>query len=180
MDHDDHPPPPHHLRHGLHPESTSEGPHHPTVYLDQNKWSELATAVLVPERIRTDEELYAASEIIRFAADDGTILPLSSAHLLETSGLHGERRYEVGVTIASFSGGWEMRHPWNVFEQEAIEALASRMGHTTTIETDRPVITTEPNTWMQRTSSMGQGLGRRGAWSCSSPCSVLQAWSSSN
>jgi hypothetical protein len=32
-----------------------------------------------------------------------------------------------------------MRHPWNVFEQEAIEALASRMGHTVSdvIKTDR-------------------------------------------
>ncbi len=142
---------------GFNPESTSQGPHRPTIYLDQNKWSELATAVLVPERVRTDEELYAAFEIIGFAGDDGTILPLSSAHLLETSGLHGDRRYEVGVTIASFSSGWQMRHPWNVFEQEAIEALASRMGHTTTIETDRPVVTTEPNAWMQRTSSMGLG-----------------------
>jgi hypothetical protein len=119
--------------------------------------------VLVPERVRTDEELCAAFEIIRFAGDDGTILPLSSAHLLETSGLHGDRRYEVGVTIASFSSGWQMRHPWNVFEQEAIEALASRMGHTTTIETDRPVVTTEPNAWMQRTSSMGLGPRPKGS-----------------
>lgn len=142
---------------GFNPESRSQGPQRPTIYLDQNKWSELATAVLVPERVRTDEELYAALEIVRFAGDDGTILPLSSAHLLETSGLHGDRRYEVGVTIASFSSGWQMRHPWNVFEQEAIEALASRMDPATTIETGRPVVTTEPNAWMQRTSAMGLG-----------------------
>ncbi|QMW65331.1 hypothetical protein H4N58_14115 [Mumia sp. ZJ1417] len=142
---------------GFNPESTIQGPHRPTIYLDQNKWSELATAVLVPERIRTDKQLSAALEIIRFAGDDGTILPLSSAHLLETSWLHGDRRYEVGVTIASFSGGWQMRHPWNVFEQEAIEALASRLNHAMTIETGQPVITTEPNAWTQRTSSLGLG-----------------------
>ncbi|MCD4524712.1 hypothetical protein [Nocardioides sp. cx-173] len=131
-------------------------PHRPTVYLDQNKWSELARAVLVPERVRTSEEMYAAQEIVRFASDDGVILPLSAAHLLETSGLSGDRRYEVGVTIASFSAGWQMRHPWKVFEQEAIEALARRLPDKY-IDTGRPVVTTEPNAWMQDTDTMGLG-----------------------
>lgn len=135
---------------------TESGPHRPTIYLDQNKWSELARAVLVPERVRTSEEMYAALELIRFASDDGAILPLASAHLLETSGLSGDRRYEVGVTIASFSNGWQMRHPWKVFEQEAIEALARRRPDRV-IDTGRPVVTTEPNAWMQDTGAMGLG-----------------------
>jgi hypothetical protein len=132
------------------------GPHRPTIYLDQNKWSELARAVLVPERVQTSEEMYAAQEVVRFASDDGAILPLSSAHLLETSGLGGDRRYEVGVTIASLSAGWQMRHPWQVFEQEAIEALAKRLPDNV-IDTGRPVVTTEPNAWMQGTGTMGLG-----------------------
>jgi hypothetical protein len=115
--------------------------------------------VLVPERVPTSGDMYAAQELIRFASDDGALLPLSSAHLLETSGLSGDRRYEVGVTMASFSSGWQMRHPWNVFEQEAIEALASRMDHSATIDNGRPVITTEPNGWMREEATMG--LGRR-------------------
>lgn len=131
-------------------------PHRPTIYLDQNKWSELARTVLVPERVRTNEEMHAAQEIVRFASDDGAILPLSSAHLLETSGLSGDRRYEVGVTIASLSAGWQMRHPWKVFEQEAIEALARRLPDTV-IDTGRPVVTTEPSAWMQDTGTIGLG-----------------------
>lgn len=142
---------------GYNAASQSEvGPHRPTIYLDQNKWSELARAVLVPERVRTSEEMHAAREVVRFASDDGAILPLSSAHLLETSGLSGDRRYEVGVTIASLSAGWQMRHPWKVFEQEAIEALAKRLPGKV-IETGRPVVTTEPNAWMQDTGTMGLG-----------------------
>lgn len=149
----------HHTIHTMGYNAASErevGPHRPTIYLDQNKWSELARAVLVPERVRTSDEMYAAREVVRFASDDGAILPLSSAHLLETSRLSGDRRYEVGVTIASFSAGWQMRHPWKVFEQEAIEALARRLP-AKLIDTGRPVVTTEPNAWMQDAGAMGLG-----------------------
>lgn len=147
---------------GFNPESENQGPHRPTIYLDQNRWSALATAALAPERIGNTKELEAAAEIFRYANDDGAILPVSSAHLLETSGLHGDRRYEVGVTIASLSAGWQMRHPWNVLEQEAMEALAPRIGASTAFETGRPVVTTQPSAWQQDSSVMGLGSAPEG------------------
>lgn len=140
---------------GYNPTKPDPGPHRPTLYLDQNKWSLVAAAVLQPERVRDKRERDAALEVVRLARDDGLILPLSSAHLLETTYLHTELRYEVGVTIASLSGGWEMRHPISVLEQEAHEALARRLGLPRLLGTGRPVITTEPNAWMRNEAVRG-------------------------
>ena len=33
------------------------------------------------------------------------VLPLSMGHMLETAGLHRDRRYEVGVAMAQLAGG---------------------------------------------------------------------------
>lgn len=143
---------------GFNPESKAQGPHRPTIYLDQNKWSLLATSLLSPDRVKNKRELEAALEVHRYASDDGAILPLSSGHLLETSSLHTERRYEVGVTIASLSSGWQMRHPMNIWQQEASALLAQHLGIDDVPGADRPVITTEPRAWLYDTE--GHGLGR--------------------
>lgn len=147
---------------GFNPEGPDRGPHRPTIYLDQNKWSLLGAALLAPERVRDKQELLAARELIRLAKDDGVILPLSSAHLLETSALHTDLRYEVGVAIASLSGGWQMRHPLNIFQQEAIDALGRRLSMETASRSDKAMITTEPNAWQQRSAVLGLGPRRAG------------------
>ncbi len=110
---------------GFNAASPDPGPHRPTIYLDQNMWGLVATALTSPERVTKPEELEAALEIARLATDDGVILPLSSAHLVETSALHTERRYEVGMAIARLAGGWQMRHPMNVLQHEAAAVLAA-------------------------------------------------------
>jgi hypothetical protein len=117
----------------------------PVVYLDQNHWSTVAYATLAPDRVRSKSELAAAYEVIRFASDAGIVLPLSAGHMLETGGLYGDRRYEVGVTMAALSGGWQLRHPMTVWHQEAAALLASVLEADLPAKMDLPVITLDPN-----------------------------------
>lgn len=135
---------------GFNPESTQQGPCLPTVYLDQNMWTTLAYAKVDPHRVRNEKEREAALELIRLASDAGVILPLSSAHMLETAALFADRRYEVGLAIAELSGGWQMRHPMDVFQHEAKLGLSTHLGfETSSADAQRPIVTTEPYAWMQ-------------------------------
>jgi hypothetical protein len=142
---------------GYNPTNEPMRPHRPAVYLDQNKWSLIAASLVTPERVKDTAELEAAKEVLRFANDDGIVLPLSSAHLLETSALHTERRYEVGIAIASLSAGWQMRHPMNVLQHEAALSLGQLLAApAAALPMPRPVITTEPHAWEQ---APNPGLG---------------------
>lgn len=142
---------------GFNPETGEPRPVRPTVYLDQNKWSLVATALVAPDRIRDTDELAAALKLVEWATDDGIVLPLSSAHLLETSALYGDKRYELGVTIAGLGNGWQMRHPMDVFEHEAAQAVGEQLKLSPlSAHSVRPVITTEPEGW-QSCNSFGLG-----------------------
>lgn len=143
---------------GFNPETGEPRPRRPVVYLDQNKWSQLALARVAPERFTSPDELLAAYQLIDWARDDGIVLPLSSAHLLETSALFGEKRYDLGVTIADLSNGWQMRHPIDVIEHEATLALGDQLDLAPiTIAPERPIITTEPGSWQRTTENFGLG-----------------------
>jgi hypothetical protein len=142
---------------GYNPTNEFLHPHRPAVYLDQNKWSLISAALVTPERVKDTVELEAAKEVIRFVNDDGIVLPLSSAHLLETSALHTDRRYEVGIAIASLAAGWQMRHPMNVLQHEAALSLGQHLGvPPAALPMPRPVITTEPHAW-ERAPNAGLG-----------------------
>jgi len=145
---------------GFNADQPDQTPHRPTVYLDQNMWSRVAAAMFAPGRVTSERELWAAKEINRFGMDDGIILPLSSAHLLETTALHTDLRYEVAVTLARLSGGWQVRYPMDVLEQEAIHNLARRFTEGTERPTRRAVLTTEPNAWKRDASALGIGPPR--------------------
>lgn len=143
---------------GFNPDTGEPRPQRPTVYLDQNKWSLVATALVAPERVVDPAELAAALQLAEWASDDGIILPLSSAHLLETSALYGDKRYAIGLTIANLSNGWQMRHPIDVLQHEAADALGEQLDLTPiSSHTARGVITTEPAAW-QAKESFGLGL----------------------
>ena len=58
-----------------------------------------------PDRVNNPTERRAAQDLIRLATDGGIVLPLSMGHMLETAGLHTDRRYEVGVAMAQLAGG---------------------------------------------------------------------------
>lgn len=140
---------------GFNATNPNRAPNRPTVYLDQNMWSLLASAMAAPERIKSERELRAAREIIRLATDDGIILPLSNGHLLETTALHTDRRYEVGIAQAHLSGGWQMRHPLDVLEEEARREFSTRLPNTAEARAELPVLTTAPAAWKRDWSTVG-------------------------
>jgi len=125
----------------------TEDPLHgrPVVYLDQNHWSTVAQALTDPSRILRKSEIAPALELARLANDGGIVVPLSSAHLRETAPLDGDRRYEVGVAMAGLSGGWQMRHPTDVWRSEVTRLVAAELGLAIPSRASLPVFTLEPH-----------------------------------
>ncbi|WP_143034906.1 hypothetical protein [Glycomyces sambucus] len=127
------------------PMNTDKG--RPAVYLDQNHWSTLAWARVDPSKVKNQDELAAAQRIIALAADAGIVLPLSSAHLTETGPLYGDRRYQVGLMMASMSAGWQLRSPLKVWGNELAAMLAGYEHLPVPPSTKMPVVTLEPLAW---------------------------------
>jgi hypothetical protein len=100
----------------------------PAIYLDQNHWSTLALAVVDPQRVSSPSEFAAAKRLVDLAYDAGIVLPLSFCHLLETAAMFNSKRYDVGVTMASLSGGWQMRHPMVLMAAEVAKLAAEALG----------------------------------------------------
>jgi hypothetical protein len=115
----------------------------PVVYLDQNQWSTISKAIHCPERVANPDELHAAYEIVRLRTSGRIILPLSAAHMNETSQWgHSEGRYELAFTILALSAGWQMRDPLEVRASEFRRVIAGYHGRTS--PTRASVITLEP------------------------------------
>jgi len=80
----------------------------PTVYLDQKDWIDFA-------RWEKDSTLLPAAKgeffkVLAAAAIDGHVaVPISSAHLSETSKRGGTSRIELASTMLRYSRGWQMR-----------------------------------------------------------------------
>lgn len=129
----------------------------PSVYLDQNHWSTLARFIENPQSIRRSSERDAAEELIFLAQDGGVVLPLSSGNVRETSNLYGDQRYSLGVSIASLSGGWQLRHPLNVWKAEFIRALAEVESLEVPQSAFPSVVTLEPYAIL-RENSPAQGM----------------------
>ncbi|MDC7337197.1 hypothetical protein [Streptomyces lydicus] len=83
----------------------------PVVYLDQGHWSALSNSIFDRARVRDEKDLEAAEQLIEWAESGRVILPVSSAHALETSALFDERRQNLASTILRLSRGWQMRSP---------------------------------------------------------------------
>jgi hypothetical protein len=99
----------------------------PVVYLDQRDWSLLANALFDPERIRNDSERDAATQLIALARAQKIILPMSFAHIGETSKWSDmDRRYRHALTLAQLSRGWQMRYPIDVWQYELQQTFVSR------------------------------------------------------
>jgi hypothetical protein len=133
--------------------SQAYNPHHthpgrPSVYLDQNHWSTLAWARVDPSRVRDEDELAAALRIINLAQDATIVLPLSSAHFIETYPLYGDRRYNLGVAMAQLSAGWTLRSPMAVWDNEVAVMLARHEHQPLPTFSQLPVVTTEPQAFL--------------------------------
>ena len=89
----------------------------PVIYLDQNKWVQLAQAVNAPDKLTT-ADLDAASVLVDMAEKHEVLLPLSSGHWIETGGLDRRWREHLATQMVGLSRGWVMRDPLRVTESE--------------------------------------------------------------
>ncbi|MDQ0811186.1 hypothetical protein QFZ63_002900 [Streptomyces sp. B3I7] len=96
----------------------------PVVYLDQCHWSTLSNSVFDRTRVRNEKDFEAAERLIEWAEAGRVIIPVSSAHALETSALFNERRQNLASIILKISRGWQMRSPIAVRIHEMSEALS--------------------------------------------------------
>lgn len=138
---------------GYNPNSAPPLNGRPSVYLDQNHWRTLTDAIHHPSRIADQLELDAAVELIYLAADGGVVLPLSMGHMIETSGLHGDPRYEVGVTMASLSKGWQIRNPLDLWKWEAEATIYRHLGRPSPAAPH--AISTEPGSLYESGANLG-------------------------
>ena len=80
----------------------------PVVYLDQNHWIDFARWRKGSDRLTTSTQRFY--EVLAEAAlEQRVIVPLSSAHLSETSKRGGVTRLELASTMLTYSAGWQMR-----------------------------------------------------------------------
>ncbi|MGW6526866.1 hypothetical protein [Streptomyces venezuelae] len=96
----------------------------PVVYLDQCHWSALSNSIFDRSRVRDGKDLEAAEQLIEWAEAGRLIMPVSSAHALETSALFNERRQNLASTILKISRGWQMRSPVMVRMREMGKVLS--------------------------------------------------------
>lgn len=94
----------------------------PILYLDQNKWSSMA-AWKFGHRELPAEEAEAARQLAALVASRQVLLPVSAAHLVETTPLHGEIRVVLASTVLQLGRGWQMRNPLHVRVEELAMAL---------------------------------------------------------
>lgn len=110
------------------------------VYLDQNKWVTLARALHAPERL-SNSERDAALTLVGLVAEDRVVVPLSSAHMLETGCTDGRWRRQMAPLMVGLSRGWILRDPLLVRHSELASMLARRAG---TDFASPPVVTLDP------------------------------------
>ncbi|MGH3627870.1 MAG: hypothetical protein ACRDRL_10585 [Sciscionella sp.] len=126
---------------GFNPNSSPPVNGRPSVYLDQNRWRTVADGLHDPDRMDNPSERRAAQDLIRLATDGGIVLPLSMGHMLETAGLHSERRYEVGVAMAHLAAGWQIRNPLDIWKHEVELTIRGHLGLTEGAPVLHPIVT---------------------------------------
>ncbi len=115
----------------------------PVVYLDQVHWVTLAQIRSGSPKL-SEEERPAGERLLELARGGDIILPLSSAHLVETSKTGGRRRVDLALAMAELSRGWQMRSPLYVRAME-LDQLFSRETNATGAETRSTVFTLDPD-----------------------------------
>lgn len=139
---------------GFNPHSPPPFNGRPSVYLDQNRWRTVADVLHDPDRVEDVDERRAAQDLIRLATDGGIVLPLSMGHMLETAGLHSERRYEVGVAMAQLSAGWQIRNPLDLWKHEVELTIRDNLGLTEGAPVLHPIVT-EPGALFGSDTTLG-------------------------
>jgi hypothetical protein len=126
----------------------------PVVYLDQNHWIDFARWHKSPANVSSEKREFF--DVFASAATVGRIiLPLSSAHLTETSKRGGTTRVELASTMLRYSRGWQMRSVLGLRRAE----LRALFGSSSPL-TKKDVITLSPRAVfdMKPDNSLGQHL----------------------
>jgi hypothetical protein len=97
----------------------------PTVYLDQGHWSALPFH-LSGSKTLSGADKAAAERLVELARAGRVVLPLASAHLLETSPLGGDTRRSIALTMLELCGGWFMRDPLEVRYMELVASMTGQ------------------------------------------------------
>ncbi|MEV6361345.1 hypothetical protein [Nocardia asteroides] len=142
------------LTEGFNPASPPPLNGRPSVYLDQNKWRTVADVLHTPAGVENLSERHAAQHLIDLAKDGKIVLPLSTGHLIETAGLHGARRYEIGVAMAHLAGGWQIRNPLDLWRHEVDRSIRQCLDRSESVPALHPIVT-EPGALFGRNSSLG-------------------------
>lgn len=92
-----------------------------TIYLDQNKWIDLARSAAGP-----GDNFTPVVEFVRAAKAAGAaVFPLSGAHYIESNKQHDDARYErLGRFMHELSGGITMTTPIEIIRHEIEMAFA--------------------------------------------------------
>ena len=139
---------------GFNPTSQPPFNGRPSIYLDQNRWRTVSDVLHDPTRVKDGAERRAAQDLIDLASDGRIVLPLSMGHMLETAGLFGERRYEVGLTMARLAGGWQIRHPLDIWKHEAEMTIRGHLRRLEGAPVVHPVMT-EPGALFGSDTTLG-------------------------
>jgi hypothetical protein len=99
----------------------------PIVYLDQNKWIDLARAVKDHDR---EPEIFRVLEaLIQAAKDHSVLFPLTATNLYETQKINDpDRRHHLAWVQATLSQGIVFRGRHRRLEVEVVDALRSAYG----------------------------------------------------
>lgn len=97
----------------------------PIIYLDQLHWVNLARQRFASSKLR-DVDREAANTLVQLASNREILLPMSSAHLVETGPSAGPRRAQLATTILDLSRGWQMRNPVEIRARELRASLSGR------------------------------------------------------
>lgn len=119
------------------------GPASLVIYLDQNKWVQVAQAVNAPDKL-TVRDLDAALRLVQLARRGDVLLPLSSGHWIETGPLDRRRREHVATQMVGLSRGWIMRDPLRVTESEIARLLGGNEKIPETFTLDSRELYAEP------------------------------------
>lgn len=110
--------------------------------MDHDRAGELFTA-----KSKNPVELGAADAVIRSSTAGKVLLPLSTAHLVETARTgNPERRTKLAESMLQLYDGWHMRHPLDVRQFELIALLK---GEATPSTAELCPFSTEPNSPFQ-------------------------------
>lgn len=116
----------------------------PIVYLDQLHWVAIARSLWAPGKLaRRDRSVCA--RFVQLARAKEIILPLSTAHVVETARCDGRWRRDLATTMLDLSRGWLMRDPLEVRQRELMVSMTGATIGSTLPPARSWVFTLEPD-----------------------------------